>query len=134
MTFSCYENINLDIEIKFLDSTTDGLEYWYIYHGNNWKWFFYCINLWNEIKNILPDEIPENTIGRPIVPYRKVLDGILFVLKTGCQWKMLPKEYGSGSTYHRRFQERRVLDIFDKLWIRLLKIYNNKRIIKWIWQ
>jgi hypothetical protein len=26
--------------------------------------------LWNEIKNILPDEKPENTIGRPIVPYR----------------------------------------------------------------
>ena len=32
--------------------------------------------LWNEIKNILPDEKPDNTIGRPIVPYRKVLDGI----------------------------------------------------------
>ena len=44
--------------------------------------------LWNEIKNILPDEKPENTIGRPIVPYRKVLDGILFILRTGCQWKM----------------------------------------------
>ncbi len=44
--------------------------------------------LWYEIKNILPDEKPDNTIGRPIVPYRKVLDGILFVLRTGCQWKM----------------------------------------------
>ena len=31
------------------------------------------INIWNEIKNILPDEKPDNTIGRPIVPYRKVL-------------------------------------------------------------
>ena len=63
-------------------------------------------DLWNEIKNILPGEKPaENTIGRPIVPYRKVFDGILFVLRTGCQWKMLPKDYGSGSTCHRRFQE-----------------------------
>ena len=26
-------------------------------------------DLWNEIKNILPDKKPENTIGRPIVPY-----------------------------------------------------------------
>jgi len=41
--------------------------------------------LWNEIKNILPDEKPENTIGRPVISYRKVLDGILFVLRTGCQ-------------------------------------------------
>ncbi|HEY6589102.1 MAG TPA: hypothetical protein VIY98_12480 [Nitrososphaeraceae archaeon] len=31
-------------------------------------------NLWNEIKNILPDEKPKNTIGCPIVPYRKLLD------------------------------------------------------------
>jgi hypothetical protein len=34
-------------------------------------------DLWNEIKNILPDEKSENTIGHPIVPYRKVFDGIL---------------------------------------------------------
>jgi transposase len=91
-------------------------------------------DLWNEITNILPHEKPENTIGRPIVPYRKVLDGILYVLRTGCQWKMLPKDYGSGSTCHRRFQEWIQLDIFDKLWTRLLKIYDKKRGIKWNWQ
>ncbi|MHB8566791.1 MAG: transposase [Nitrososphaerales archaeon] len=39
--------------------------------------------------------------GRPPVPFRRVLDGILYFL---CQWKALPKEYGSGSTCHRRFQ------------------------------
>jgi transposase len=50
-------------------------------------------DLWNEIKNILPAEKPEDTIGRPIVPYRKVFDGIMFILRTGCQWKMLSKEY-----------------------------------------
>jgi putative transposase len=53
--------------------------------------------LWNEIRLVLPSEKPNNTIGRPAaVSFRKVLDGILFVLRTGCQWKMLPKEYGSG--------------------------------------
>jgi transposase len=91
-------------------------------------------NLWNGIKIILPNEKLENTIGRPIVPYRKVLDGIMFVLRTGCQWKMLPKEYGSGSTCHRRFQEWRESGIFDRLWTRLLKIYDNKIGIKWSWQ
>ena len=40
----------------------------------------------------------KNTIGRQIVPYRKILDGIIFILRTGCQWEMLPKEYGSGPT------------------------------------
>ena len=53
-----------------------------------------------------PPEKPNDTTGRPIIPFRKVLDGILHVLRTGCQWKMLPREYGSGSTTcHRRFQE-----------------------------
>jgi transposase len=47
---------------------------------------------------------------------------------------MLPKEYGSGSTCHRRFQEWRELDIFDKLWTRLLQIYDLKKGIKWNWQ
>ena len=57
------------------------------------------------IKDILPKEKPYNTIGHPIIPYRKVLDGIMYILRTGCQWKMLPSGYGSGSTCHRRFQE-----------------------------
>ena len=91
-------------------------------------------DLWYEIKNILPDQKPENTIGHPIVPYRKVLDGILFVLRTGCQWKMLPNEYGSGSTCHRRFQEWIQLDIFYTLWTRLLQKYDDKKGIKWSWQ
>ncbi len=90
--------------------------------------------LWDEIRNILPKEKPSKTIGRPIVTYRKVLDGILYILRTGCQWKMLPKEYGSGSTSHRRFQQWVELDIFRKIWIRLLKVYDNKKGIKWMWQ
>ena len=91
-------------------------------------------DLWNEIKNILPAEKPEDTIGRPIVPYRKVFDGIVFVLRTGCQWKMLPKVYGSGSTCHRRYQEWMQLGIFDTLWSRLLQKYDKKIGIKWDWQ
>jgi transposase len=52
--------------------------------------------LWDEVRLILPPEKSNNTIGRPVVSFRKVLEGILYVLRTGCQWKMLPKEYGSG--------------------------------------
>jgi transposase len=55
-------------------------------------------DLWEEIKLLLPPEKPNKTIGRPVVPFRKVLNGIVYILRTGCQWKMLPKEYGSGST------------------------------------
>lgn len=91
-------------------------------------------DLWNEVKNMLPTEKPIETIGRPIVPFRKVLDGILYVLRTGCQWKMLPKEYGSASTCHRRFQEWVAKRVFEKLWIRLLEIYDDIHGIGWKWQ
>ena len=90
--------------------------------------------LWDEIKKVLPKEKSSKTVGRPIMPYRKVLDGILYVLRTGCQWKMLPKEYGSGSTCHRRFQEWNDMDIFKNIWIKLLKIYDGIIGINWIWQ
>ncbi len=72
--------------------------------------------LWDEIRNILPKEKLSKTIGRPVIPYRKVFDGILYILRTGCQWmKILPSEFGSGSTCHRRFQEWNSLDIFKKI-------------------
>ncbi len=91
--------------------------------------------LWDNLKSILPKEKPLRTVGsRPIVPYRKVIDGILYVLRTGCQWKMLPKEYGSGSTCHRRFQEWNGLNAFKKVWIKLLKIYDDLVGINWTWQ
>jgi transposase len=47
---------------------------------------------------------------------------------------MLSKDYGSGSTCHRRFQEWRELGIFDILWTILLKIYDYKKGIKRSWQ
>ena len=91
-------------------------------------------DLWNEIKKILPKEKPFKTVGRPIIPYRRVLDGILYVLRTGCQWKMIPKEYGSGSTSHRRFQEWNSTGVFKNIWIILLKIYDDLIGINWSWQ
>jgi transposase len=78
-----------------------------------------------KIKKVLPKEKSPKTVGgRPIVPYRKVLDGILYVLRTRCQWKMLPKEHGSGSTIHRRFQEWNSMNVFKNIWIKLLEMYD----------
>ena len=89
--------------------------------------------LWDEIKVMLPTEKPNNTTGRPIVPFRKVVDGILYVLRTGCQWKMLPKEYCSGSTCHRRFQQWILTKVFQRLWNRLLQVYDDVKGIGWKW-
>ena len=46
---------------------------------------------------------------------------------------MLPKDYGSGSTCHRRFQEWNILGVFKKIWIKILKVYDKEVGINWTW-
>ena len=63
-------------------------------------------DLWTRIEPLLPKRRPRNRqhAGRKPIPDRAVLTGILFVLRSGIPWKMLPKEMGcgSGSTCWRR--------------------------------
>ncbi len=91
-------------------------------------------DLWAELQRLLPPEKLPGTPGRPIVPFRQVMDGILYVLRTGCQWKALPREYGSGSTCHRRFQAWVAAGVFERLWAKLLTRYDELRTIQWRWQ
>jgi transposase len=56
------------------------------------------------------------TVGHSIVKYRKVLDEVLYILRTECKWRILPSEYGSGSTGYCKFKEWFELDIFKKIW------------------
>ena len=90
--------------------------------------------LWDIISITLPKEKPNNTIGRPAIPFRKVLDGIVYVLRPAVNGSLLTKIYGSGSTCHRRFQEWTNIGFFKRIWIRLLKEYDSKIGIKWTWQ
>jgi transposase len=53
--------------------------------------------LWELLAPLLPPEPPKPKGGRPRVPDRNALTGILFVLKAGLPWEMLPQEMGCGS-------------------------------------
>ncbi len=90
--------------------------------------------VWAQLEPLLPPEKAPGTPGRPVVPFRQVMDGILYVLRTGCQWKALPREYGSGSTCHRRFQAWVDAGVFERLWGTLLTRYDELRGIQWRWQ
>ena len=59
---------------------------------------------WEVIEPLLP-ELPSGERGRPWRDNREVLDGILWVLRTGAPWRDMPKEYPSYQTCHRRFQQ-----------------------------
>lgn len=69
------------------------------------------------------------------MPDRKAMDGILFVLRTGCQWNAL-NETGicSSSTAHLRFQEWTEAGVFLKLWKIALEDYDELKSIDWSWQ
>jgi putative transposase len=90
--------------------------------------------MWQRISPSLPPEKEPGTPGRPPVPFRKVIDGILFVLRTGCQWKALPDCFGSGSTVHRRFQQWERAGIIDAIMRVMLAWYDRRRGIDWEWQ
>ncbi len=71
---------------------------------------------WERIDLLLPSYKRSCKGGRPRLPVRKVVCGILYVLRTGCQWKAMPSQFGSGSAIHAYFQEWVVLGVFEKLW------------------
>jgi transposase len=54
-------------------------------------------DLWAAIEPLLPPERPKLKGGRPRLPDRAALTGILFVLRSGLPWEMLPAEMGCGS-------------------------------------
>ena len=66
---------------------------------------------------------------------RKVFEGIVFVLRTGCQWKALPKsEFGSASSIHKYFLDWKHQGVFTKLWRKGLAEYDEMEGIAWRWQ
>lgn len=72
--------------------------------------------------------------GRKRLDPRKVLSGIFYVLRTGCQWKAVPVEYGSGSSLHRYFQEWKEAGFFQRIWATALEEYDDLKGIGWEWQ
>lgn len=90
--------------------------------------------MWRRIRPSLPAEKRPGTPGRPNVPFRKVINGILFVLRTGCQWKALPGRFGSASTVHRRFQQWVKAGIIDEIVAVTIDWYDRCRGIDWRWQ
>jgi putative transposase len=68
------------------------------------------------------------------MPWRQVFSAIVYVLRTGCQWKALPKEFGSASAVHLHFQQWHRAGFFVGLWRAGLVEYDEMESIAWDWQ
>lgn len=100
----------------------------------------------DEFWAVIKDEIPQKERdpekqykhapgqGRPPIPARKVLEGIFYVLRTGCQWKAVPKVYECASSIHRYYQEWVQAGFFQKIWALGLEKYDELEGIGWEWQ
>ena len=68
---------------------------------------------WDRLRPLLPPQKPR--IGRPPKDHRVVLDGILWVLRTGSPWRCLPERYGSWKTVSSRFYRWRRAGVWDRI-------------------
>ncbi len=89
--------------------------------------------LWAIVEPLLPSEPPKPKGGRPRVPDRAALTGIIFVLKSGIPWEMLPQEMGCGSgvTCWRRLRDWQEAGVWDRLHRTLLDRLGEAGRIDW---
>jgi transposase len=89
---------------------------------------------WEQMVRVLPPPTPREKDGRPRMDDCQAMTAILYVLRTGCQWKALPRSLGAPSTVHDRFQAWRDARVFERLWQAGLLRYDELKGIEWEWQ
>lgn len=91
--------------------------------------------LWQEVfEPLLREFYPPASTGRPRADLRHVLNGILYQLRSGCQWNHLPAEFGSDSTVHRWFQRWVQDGVFETVWAALVEHCDMLDGVAWQWQ
>jgi transposase len=89
--------------------------------------------LWEVVAPLLPSEPPKPKGGRPRLPDRAALTGIIFVLRTGIPWEWLPQEMGCGSgmTCWRRLHAWQEAGVWPRLHRALLDRLGVRDAIDW---
>lgn len=92
--------------------------------------------LWRCVRRLLPKPKAQPKGGRPAADHRAVLNGIWYVLWTGCQWKAVHKDWFGvcSTTLHERFQTWQQLGIFQQVMTVMLRFYARQRGIQWLFQ
>ena len=100
-------------------------------------------DFWQRVEPLIPERERQSAKdyvrkvggGRKPKEARLVFEAIVYVLRTGCQWKALPAErFGSASAVHKRFLEWQKSGVFEALWKAGLAEYDDFEGIAWRWQ
>ena len=91
--------------------------------------------LWKKMELLLPPrKMHPNGGHNPRISDRDAMNGILFVLRTGCQWNALDRtNICRHSSAHRRFIEWTEAGVFLEFWKRGLLKYDQNNGIDWSW-
>jgi transposase len=87
-------------------------------------------SLWEKLSKLIP--VPRGS-GRRTTRDKECFEGIIYVMRTGCQWKELPKTYPPRSTVHDALQRWRRLGLFLNIWKELLIEYDDLQGLDWEW-
>jgi hypothetical protein len=86
---------------------------------------------WKLLEPLLPRVRRSRKGGRPAIDNRRVLEGILWVLRTGARWQDLPERYPSASTCWRRLRLWEEHGVWLDVWRKFLSMLDEKGALDW---
>jgi putative transposase len=94
-------------------------------------------DLWAKIEPILLEDAPPPPPargGRKRTDWRQAFNGIIFRMRSGCQWNQLPERFGDDSSVHRWFQRWNRNGAMEKIWAVMVSECEGLGAVSWEWQ
>lgn len=84
---------------------------------------------WQRLQVLLPPASSQR--GRPAQDHRRLLNGILWVLRTGAPWREVPERYGKWTTIYSRFQRWRKAGVWNSMFSALQSALEHEHQVDW---
>ena len=91
-------------------------------------------DLWEEIEPLIRELDPSKPTGRKRQNPRKMLNAIIFRMRSGCQWNKIPSYLGDDSTVHRTFRRWESIGVFPRIWAAIQSRCEELGGVCWEWQ
>ena len=84
---------------------------------------------WEQLEPLLPPQKPP--IGRPSLDHRTVINGIVWIIRTGAPWRDLPERYGSWKTVSSRFYRWQQKGVWNRIFSKVQQLSDANGEIGW---